>query len=617
MKPDPERSPSEQVMKIVIVGHVDHGKSTLVGRLLHDTGSLPDGKFDAIKEMCARRGVDFKWSFLMDALQRERDDGITVDTAQIRFRTARRGYVIIDAPGHKEFLKNMITGAASSDAALLLIDADEGIREQTRRHVYLLHLLGVRQVVVGINKMDLVGFDRSRFDEIAHGIRSYMSGLGLEPSFVVPISAREGDNVAASSSDLGWFAGPTIADALDMLDTPPSRTELPIRLPVQDVYDLDKRRVIVGRLESGRLAAGDVVALLPSGSTARIASIERWRPAANPAPEVVAGESIGLTFDKEVSVRRGEVLADHGAPPEFTDTIRARVFWLGQRPVSAGDRYQLRLNTARYDVEVLAVDRVIDVGTLEMRRSRRVGTNDVAEITFKADTPLVLDAFSTNPRMGRFVLQDGHDIVGGGIISVPPSDTVDEEPDDAAAGQILWMTGLSGAGKTTLAASLSKRLRRAGHRAVVLDGDALRTGINSDLGFSPEDRSENVRRTGEVAALFSDAGLIVIVAQISPYQVDRDRARSLRPERFHEIHVAADLETCEARDPKGLYRKARDGTIPEFSGVSAPYEPPAAPELVVDTAATTPDRCVDRILDHLNGRAQAGKYQSNGYARPA
>ena len=593
---------ADDVLKIVIVGHVDHGKSTLVGRLLHDTDSLPEGKYEAITEMCARRGVDFKWSFLMDALQRERDEGITVDTAQIRFRTATRGYVIIDAPGHKEFLKNMITGAANSDAALLLIDAHEGIREQTRRHGYLLHLLGVRQVIVAVNKMDLVGYCEARFRGIADNYSEYLTDLGLTPAAVIPIAAREGDNVADRSPKFGWYDGPTIVKALDGLVPPPPRTDLPFRLPIQDVYEYERRRVIVGRLESGRLGSGDPVTLLPSGGTARVATIERWQPSSNRPPEVLAGESVGITLDRDISVHRGQVMAEAGAPPLFANTIRARVFWLGRNPLAVGDSYQLRLNTARHEVEVIAIDRVIDVASLDVKAGAQVRTNDVAEVELRAQKPVILDPFAENPAMGRFVLQHGDDIVGGGIISANGGQRAPADQSTRAPGEILWLTGLSGAGKTTLARALEAPLRQRGRLVCVLDGDALRSGINSDLGFSPDDRAENVRRTGEIAALFADAGFVVIAALISPYRADRDRARALRPRRFHEIYIQSDIATCESRDPKGLYKAARAGDVPEFSGVSAPYEPPAAPDLLIDTATMSIEQSVDAVLAYLDGK---------------
>jgi bifunctional enzyme CysN/CysC len=615
-------------LKIVIVGHVDHGKSTLVGRLFHDTGSLPEGKLEAIKATCERRGMPFEWAFLMDALQAERDQGVTIDTAQIQFRTRARDYVIIDAPGHREFLKNMVTGAATSEAALLLIDAEEGMREQSRRHGYLLHLLGVRQVAVLVNKMDLVSWDAERFGEVASACRDYLEELGIEPSGFVPISARTGDNVASRSRGMRWYQGPTVLQALDAFQPQAAADHRPLRLPVQDVYKLDQRRIIAGSIESGRLAVGDEIVFSPSNKTARIASIESWSaPAAS--SEAFAGQAVGITLDEQIFVERGEVISHADDPPIETNVFRGHLFWLGHRPLLPGATYTLKLHTAETEVTVQSIERVIDTGDLSFGPAAQVERNAVAEVVLRTRGLLALDEHTGNPATGRFVLVEDYLPVGGGIISMEgypdQRDLVTRRATNITAvghgvarearaqrnghkGGVLWFTGLSGAGKSTLALALEARLFAKGYHVYVLDGDNIRTGLNANLGFSPEDRAENIRRVGEVAALFADAGFLVVTSFISPYRADRVRARAA-VERlgdgqpaglgFHEVYIKASLEVCEERDPKGLYARARSGDIPEFTGISSPYEAPDAPELVVRTDLLGVEECLSELLAYV------------------
>ena len=615
-----------ETLKVAIVGHVDHGKSTLVGRLLHDTGSLPDGKLEAIQDVCKRRGVPFEWAFLMDALQAERDQGVTIDTSQIWFRSARRQYVIIDAPGHKEFLKNMITGAAAADAALLVIDADEGVKEQSRRHGYLLHLLGVRQVAVAVNKMDLVGYDHGRFEAIAREFNAYLSEIGVTATHIIPVSGREGDNVASHSQAMDWCNGTTVLEALDHFKVVTQPQGLPLRMPVQDVYRFDDRRIIAGRIESGALRAGDTVLFSPSNKTGKIGSIESWGTGRAPR-EATAGRSVGFTLEDQIFVERGEVVSHEADPPVESDVFRARVFWLGGNKLTPGKTYRMKLNTAEAEIRVQSIEHVIDTGDLSTAPSDQVERNGVAEVVLRSDRLLAIDEFVDVPSSGRFVLLDGYTIAGGGIISmegyadqrqltkvrssniqrVEHAVSVDARSSrNGHVGGVLWLTGLSGSGKSTLAVALERRLFNLGYQVYVLDGDNVRHGLNADLGFAPEERAENIRRVGEVAALMSRAGLVVITAFISPYRSDRARARKATGERYNEIYVKADLATCEARDPKGLYAKARAGEISDFTGVSAPYEAPEDPELEVDTMALNVDAGVESIVDYVRGRFDAG-----------
>ena len=617
---------ARESLRVAIVGHVDHGKSTLVGRLLHDTGSLPLGKVESIQAICERRGVPFEWAFLMDALQAERDQGITIDTSQIWFKTEVRDYVIIDAPGHKEFLKNMITGAAASDAALLIIDADEGVKEQSRRHGYLLHLLGVRQVAVAVNKMDLVGYGEARFAAIAKEYRAYLTEVGVTPTYLIPISARDGENITAESAAMPWYKGPTVLAALDHFQVVTEPEGLPLRFPVQDVYKFDARRIIAGRIESGALRVGDQVVFSPSNKTAKVRSIEAWSAK---APAVVrAGQSVGITLDEQIFVERGEVISLADRAPVETDVFRARLFWLGRTPMVQGARYRLKLGTAEAQVRVQAIERVIDTGDLSSAAATEVKHSAVAEVILQADRMLALDEFVNSPLTGRFVLVDGYDIAGGGIVSmdgyadqrqlitVRASNIRRVEhavSADARArrnghvGGVVWLTGLSGSGKSTVSLAAERRLFDLGYQVYVMDGDNMRHGLNADLGFSPDERAENIRRVGEVAALMSRAGLIVITAFISPYRSDRERARRATGEHFHEVYIKADLETCERRDPKGLYRKARAGEIADFTGISAPYEAPENPNIVIDTSATDVQASWEALVGYVRDRFTVGR----------
>lgn len=405
-------------IRIVIVGHVDHGKSTLIGRLLHETGSLPADKLETLKQVAARRGMEFEWSFLLDALQAERDQGITIDTSQIRFRTPTRDVLLIDAPGHAEFLRNMITGAAQADAAILIVDAVEGIRDQTRRHAYLLHLLGVHQVAVVVNKMDRVDFDASRFAAIRDDITAYLRELGLAPAAVIPISARHGDGVARHTSTMGWHDGPTVLEALDSFAVARAATELPFRLPVQAVYKFDDRRILAGRIESGGVKIGDEIIVAPAGKSARVKSIETWPlPELNhPSRAASAGQSIGLTLDREIFVQRGDLVGPATAPALSGRHLRARIFWLGREPLARGTDLVVRIGTAQSAGTVAAIVTAIDPGALTEVDQGLIGPNQVGEIEVMLSQPLASDLHSVNPGIGRVALERDGRILGGGLI---------------------------------------------------------------------------------------------------------------------------------------------------------------------------------------------------------
>lgn len=619
--------PSEQ-LKIVIVGHVDHGKSTFVGRLFHDTGSLPEGKLEQLQQIAERRGVPFEWANLMDALQSERDQNITIDTAQIWFRTQKRQYVIIDAPGHKEFLKNMVTGAANAEAALLLIDAHEGVQENSRRHGFLLNLLGIRQIAVLVNKMDLANYSQERFDQIEAEYRAWLKSIGVEPIVFIPIAARNGDNISDRGTNMPWWKGPTVVEALDNFAAAEMPSDKPLRFPIQDVYRFDERRILSGRIESGSIKVGDRLIFAPYNKVSTVKSIERWNAPSRDFAD--AGESIGITLTEQIFVERGAVAALEATPPFEWTHFNARIFWLGKKPFQKGHKYKLKLATQEIECEIEKLDKVIDASSLEtiVRSSRDVyvGRHEVGELTLKTRKPVAFDIFTDFATTGRFVIVDGVDVAGGGIV-VPgqyprhatepahKSDNIywshgkvtaeNRTQRNGHPGCIVWLTGLSGSGKSTIATELERELFVLGRQAYVLDGDNVRHGLCSDLAFTPHDRRENIRRVGEVAKLFVDSGQILITAFISPYKEDRDLVRSLVPPgQFIEVYVNAPIEVCERRDPKGLYAKARANEIKEFTGVSAPYEAPENPEVELRTDQLDVSASVNTLLEYLHIRGE-------------
>ncbi len=595
----PAATSSRPLVRIVIVGHVDHGKSTLIGRLLHETGSLPDGKFETLKAVSERRGMPFEWSFLLDSLQTERDQGITIDTTQIGFRTPHRDVVLIDAPGHAEFLRNMITGAAQADAALLLIDAFEGVRDQTRRHGYLLHLLGVKQVAVIVNKMDRVGFDQQRFQAISDEISAHLNGLGVTPTAIIPISAREGDGVGAASQRLDWHDGPTAIGAIDQFEPARALEQLPLRLPVQAIYKFDDRRIVAGRIESGHLTSGDEIIIMPAGKIAKIRSVESW-PATSLRERHHAGHAVGITLDRELFLERGDIIGHANSAPRATRRLRARIFWLHDEPLTAGAAILVRLGTKESRATVAAIDKAVDPGELSNAASAAIARNHVGEIDIALAQPVAADIHTDNPHTGRLVIEVDGRIAGGGLVigidaaqRAAPIDIVPVEsalqPEERAAryhhrGAVLWFTGLPGAGKSTLARALERRLFQSGGSPVLLDGDTLRAGLNGDLGFSAKDRSENIRRLAEVAAHLARNGHIAIVAAVSPSTEDRAAARRIAGDLFREIYIATPADICESRDPKGHYAKARAGNLSGFTGIGNDYQAPSASELTIDTS---------------------------------
>jgi bifunctional enzyme CysN/CysC len=559
--------------------------------------------------------MPFEWSFLLDALQTERDQGITIDTTQIRFRTGSRDIVLIDAPGHAEFLRNMITGASQADGAVLIIDALEGVRDQTRRHGYLLHLLGIRQVAVVVNKMDRVDFSAARFNEISHEISAHLVGLGVTPSAIIPISARDGDGVAEHTPRIGWYEGPTVVEALDALEPARPLATLPLRLPVQAIYKFDDRRIVAGRIESGHLAAGDEIVIMPAGKIAKIRTVESW-PVTPLAGKQGAGRSVGITLDRELFIERGDIIAHAGQSPREARRLRARIFWLHEKALSKGDQILVRLGTREARANVVAIEKAVDPGALSSSENTAIARNHVGEIDIALAQPIAADVYADNPRTGRLVIEINGRIAGGGLVLsvdggqraavdiVPVESSL--RPEERAAryrhsGAVVWLTGLPGAGKSTLARALERKLFARGGSPILLDGDTLRAGLNGDLGFTASDRAENIRRLAEIATHLAKNGHIAIVAAVSPSREDRAAARRIADTLFREVYVATPAEVCEQRDPKGHYAKARAGQLAAFTGIGNDYQPPEASELMIDTSARPVADATDAIERMLAG----------------
>lgn len=591
----------KETLRVIIVGHVDHGKSTLIGKLLSDLNQIQEEKINDIKQICKTRGLKFEWAFLLDALKTERDQGITIDTTQIFFKSDIRNYVFIDAPGHKEFLKNMITGATSAQLAILIIDGQEGIQEQTKRHVYLLSLLGIKNVIVVINKMDLINYDKNKFADLETQITRYLKSINIKIMAIIPVSAWNGDNIVRKKS-LRWYGGKTLLEVLDQFKDKAVNHLKPLRFVVQDIYKIDEKRILVGRVESGKLKKKSEYVISPSNTKVSIKSFQIWPKSIK--DEYVSGECIGLELNEKIFVEKGNIISEITKPPSLVNIFEARIFWFSNQRLQINKKYKIKINTTDYDITFSKIKKIINIDDLTEKKNDDVQKNNVADVLIESESILCLDNFELVNNTGKFSLIDQFEVVGGGVVkSASKSDSTDSnlninenvKSEDFFVNEIdrilkvghrpgiLWLTGLSGSGKSTIAKEVEKKLFLKGYNIFSLDGDNLRHGLNRDLDFMPESRVENIRRTAEVASLFVSAGFIVLISLISPYKRDRKKARAIRPEAFKEIFIKASIEECEKRDVKGLYAKARSGKIKNFTGLTAPYEEPDKPELIIDT----------------------------------
>jgi bifunctional enzyme CysN/CysC len=577
---------ARETMNVVIVGHVDHGKSTLVGRLLADTGTLGDGKLEKIRAVCKQQGKVFEYAFLLDALEEEQGQGITIDSARVFFRTERRDYIIIDAPGHIEFLKNMVSGAARAEAAVLLIDAKEGVRENSRRHGYLLSMLGIKQIVVAVNKIDLLGYRREAFEDIVREYRAFLGEIGVEPTHFVPISAREGDFVAARTPNLAWFDGPTILEAMDGFAKKLPSGELPLRVPVQDVYKFnergDDRRIIVGRVESGTLRVGDRVMFSPSYKTTTVESVQTFHAAV--PDSVVAGRSTGVTLSEQIYVSRGEIMSHLENPPEVSTKLRVNLFWLGKRPMVPGKRYKLKLTTAETEVTIDEIHRILDASDLTTSVSKqKVERHDVADLVLRTRHQIAFDPTGELEATGRFVIVDEYDIAGGGIVRATVTDeaagrrlenrirgmewargdiTSEQRAEiNGHPSSMVMFTGDANIGKHMVARALESALVHTGHNAYLLDGKNVVLGVDADIAF--DDIDELVRRFGEVAYILLDAGHVVIsttnVIGLTNHLVLQTQ---ISPFSMFVVHIGPEAEGLpEGADMRLDPRPAVDGAV--------------------------------------------------------
>ena len=606
------------LLRFLTCGSVDDGKSTLIGRLLYDTHGILDDQLATLQRDSKRRGSagdDIDLSLLVDGLEAEREQGITIDVAYRFFATPRRRFMVADTPGHEQYTRNMATGASNADLAVMLVDARKGVLTQTRRHAFIAGLMGIRNVVLAVNKIDLVGFSEERFDAVKAEFRAGAADLGFSTVQAIPLSARHGDNVAAPSANTPWYAGPSLLSYLEDVSVEQEALTRPFRMPVQWVNrpNLDFRGYS-GTVVSGHARPGQRVVVQPSGTEAEILRIITMDGA---QPSAIAGDAVTVVLDREIDVSRGDVLAAADAPAGVADALAARLIWLHDTPLTAGREYLVKLGTRSVPGSIGRIRHRIDVNTREAERAEALRLNDLGHVELQLQAPVAFEPYAESHDLGGFILIDRltNATVGVGMVEAALHLATDItwqalDVDRAARGRltgqrpaVLWFTGLSGAGKSTVANLVERRLHALGRHTYVLDGDNLRHGLNRDLGFSEADRAENVRRASEVAALFADAGLIVIASLISPYRAERQRARERVPEgEFVEVFIDAPIDECRRRDPKGLYKKADAGLLRGFTGVDAPYEAPEAPELHLRTAEASPEDLADRVVAELRRR---------------
>ena len=606
---------AKPLLRFITCGSVDDGKSTLIGRLLYDSKRLFDDQLAALEKDSRRHGTQgerIDYALLLDGLAAEREQGITIDVAYRYFDTDKRKFIVADCPGHEQYTRNMATGASTADLAVVLVDARKGLLTQTHRHSYIVSLLGIRHVVLAVNKMDLVDFDEAVFARIATDYRALARRLGIAEVTCIPLSALEGDNLSSRSTRTPWYNGPALLEHLEQVQVDAQEGGGSLRLPVQWVNRPHQNfRGYAGTLAAGQVKPGDEVIVLPS---ARRSRVSRVLDAEGDVASATAGQAVTLTLADEIDISRGDVIAAAGDPPEVADQFAAHLLWMSDAPLLPGRPYWLKIGARTVSATVTEIKHRIDVNTQEHLAAKRLELNEVGYCNLSLDEPIPFEAYARNRTLGGFILIDRYD---NGTAAAGTLDfalrragnvhwqhvDVDKAARARQKGQVpkvLWFTGLSGAGKSTIANLVDKRLHALGYHSFLLDGDNVRHGLNRDLGFTDEDRVENIRRVAEVAKLMTDAGLIVLVSFISPFRAERRMARArFDAGEFVEVFVDVPLAVAEARDVKGLYRKARAGLIPNFTGIDSPYEAPEHPELHLDAGAGDPEAMALQVLAHL------------------
>ena len=607
------------LLRFITCGSVDDGKSTLIGRLLYDSKMIFEDQLAALEADSKRvgtQGQEIDFALLVDGLAAEREQGITIDVAYRFFATEKRKFIVADTPGHEQYTRNMVTGASTADLAVILVDARKGVLVQTRRHSYLAHLIGIRHLVLAVNKMDLVDYDREVFDEIVADYREFAQSIGIEHFTPIPISGFKGDNItSAPSANTPWYGGPSLIHHLESVEIGDAVEQTrPFRMPVQWVNrpNLDFRG-FAGLIAEGTVKPGDAVRVVPSGKTSTIARVVTLD---GDLAEAVAGQSVTLTLADEIDCSRGDVIAAADPPPEAADQFEAMLVWMSDDALIPGRGYWLKLATQTVSATVHEPKYEVNVNTMEHLAAKTLGLNAIGVCEVTTDRPIVFEAYERSRTLGGFILIDKltNATVAAGMIhfSLRRAQNVHWQALEITREQhaslknqkpaVLWFTGLSGSGKSTIANLVEKKLHRMNRHTFLLDGDNVRHGLNKDLGFTEADRIENIRRVGEVARLMADAGLIVITAFISPFRAEREMVRKMLPEgEFIEVHIDTPLSVAEARDVKGLYRKARAGELKNFTGIDSPYEEPERPEIRIDTTSLTPNQAADLIIDKVIG----------------
>ncbi|MES2421693.1 MAG: sulfate adenylyltransferase subunit CysN [Pseudomonadota bacterium] len=606
----------KSLLRFITCGSVDDGKSTLIGRLLYDSKMIFEDQLAALEsdsKKVGTQGQEIDFALLVDGLAAEREQGITIDVAYRYFSTEKRKFIVADTPGHEQYTRNMITGASTADLAVILVDARKGILTQTKRHSYLAHLIGIRHLVLAVNKMDLVGYDQATYDRIVEDYATFAESIGIAGFTPMPISGFKGDNITAPSVNTPWYDGPTLIDHLDTVTLDVSEDQAgAFRMPVQWVNrpNLDFRG-FSGLVASGSIAPGDPVRILPSGRTSTIARVVTF---GGDLEKAVAGQSVTLTLADEIDCSRGDVIVAAESPPEAADQFEATVVWMADEEMLPGRPYWLKLATQTVTATVQQPKYQINVNTMERLAAKTLELNAIGIANLSTDRPLVFEPYAENRQLGGFILVDKitNATVAAGMLHFSlrraqnvhwQATDIGREAHAALKNQkaaVLWFTGLSGAGKSTIANLVEMKLARMNRHTFLLDGDNVRHGLNRDLGFTDADRVENIRRVGEVAKLMTDAGLIVITAFISPFRAEREMVRQMMaPGEFVEVHIDTPLAEAERRDVKGLYAKARAGKLANFTGIDSPYEAPANPEIRIDTTGMTPDEAADAIVAML------------------